>query len=140
MRLRKCDPFDATTRSSIALHAPCSRRLPRFAPQAATRHPARITGRLWANALDVLTAAAIDGGGIVRTPSWHVAEHIRSGWLLRILQGYVTTPAPVNVLFERARRTSPSAQAFLDYLAEATETCDLVGMSRFAEALSAANG
>jgi DNA-binding transcriptional LysR family regulator len=90
---------------------------------AGTRHSARITGRLWANALDVLTAAAIDGAGIVR-----------------ILQDYETTPAPVNVLFERARRTSPSVRAFLDYLVEATETSSLVGMSRFGEAPGAANG
>jgi DNA-binding transcriptional LysR family regulator len=107
---------------------------------AGTRHSARITGRLWANALDVLTAAAIDGAGIVRTPSWQVAEDIQSGRLRRILQDYETTPAPVNVLFERARRTSPSVRAFLDYLVEATETSSLVGMSRFGEAPGAANG
>jgi DNA-binding transcriptional LysR family regulator len=107
---------------------------------AGIRHSARITGRLWANALDVLTAAAIDGAGIVRTPSWQVAEDIQSGRLRRILQDYETTPAPVNVLFERARRTSPSVRAFLDYLVEATETSSLVGMSRFGEAPGAANG
>jgi DNA-binding transcriptional LysR family regulator len=107
---------------------------------AGTRHSARITGRLWANALDVLTAAAIDGAGIVRTPSWQVAEDIQSGRLRRILQDYETTPAPVNVLFERARRTSPSVRAFLDYLVEATETSSLVGMSRFGEAPGVASG
>jgi hypothetical protein len=31
-------------------------------------------------------------------------------------------------------------RAFLDYLVEATETSNLVGMSRFGEALGAANG
>src|ERR1700737_2945219 len=75
---------------------------------AGTRHSARITGRLWANALDVLAAAAIDGAGIVRAPSWQVADDIELGRLRRILQDYETMPAPVNVLFERARRTSPS--------------------------------
>ena len=107
---------------------------------AGTRHSARITGRLWANALDVLTAAAIDGAGIVRTPSWQVAEDIQSGRQRRILQDYETTPAPVNVLVERARRTSPSVRAFLDYLVEATETSNLVGMSRFGEAPGVASG
>jgi len=47
---------------------------------------------------------------------------------------------PVNVLFERARRTSPSVRAFLDYLVESTETGSLAGMSRFGEALGAATG
>ena len=104
---------------------------------AGARHSARITGRLWANALDVLAAAAIDGAGIVRAPSWQVAQDIERGRLQRILQDYETTPAPVNVLFERARRTSPSVRAFLDYLVESTETGTLAGMSRFGEALGA---
>jgi DNA-binding transcriptional LysR family regulator len=107
---------------------------------AGTRHSARITGRLWANALDVLAAAAIDGAGIVRAPSWQVAADIECGRLRRILQDYETMPAPVNVLFERARRTSPSVRAFLDYLIESTETGPLAGMPRFGEALGAANG
>lgn len=92
---------------------------------AGTRHAARITGRLWTNALDVLTAAAIGGAGIVRAPSWQVAPDIERGRLLRILEDYETLPAPVNVLFERARRTSPSVRAFLDYLMESTETGSL---------------
>jgi len=70
----------------------------------------------------VLAAAAIDGAGIVRAPSWQVADDIERGRLRRILQDYETMPAPVNVLFERARRTSPSVRAFLDYLIESTET------------------
>ena len=107
---------------------------------AGTRRSARITGRLWANALDVLAAAAIDGAGIVRAPSWQVAADIECGRLRRILQDYETMPAPVNVLFERARRTSPSVRAFLDYLVESTETGPLAGMPRFGEALGAANG
>jgi DNA-binding transcriptional LysR family regulator len=107
---------------------------------AGTRHSARITGRLWANALDVLAAAAIGGAGIMRAPSWQVADDIERGRLRRILQDYETMPAPVNVLFERARRTSPSVRAFLDYLVESTETGPLAGRSRFGEAPGAANG
>ena len=107
---------------------------------AATRHSVRITGRLWANALDVLAAAAIDGAGIVRAPSWQVADDIERGRLRRILQDYEPMPAPVNVLFDRARHTSPSVRAFLDYLVESTETGPLGGMSRFGEGLGAANG
>lgn len=90
--------------------------------RASTRHSVRIQGRLWANALDVLATAAIDGAGILRAPSWQVAGDIDHGRLLPILQDYETAPAPVNVLFERARRTSASLRAFLDYLIESTGT------------------
>jgi DNA-binding transcriptional LysR family regulator len=107
---------------------------------AGTRRSARITGRLRANALDVLAAAAIDGAGIVRAPSWQVADDIEHGRLQRILQDYEPMHAPVNALFEHSRRTSPSVRAFLDYLVESTKTGPLAGMSRFGEALGAANG
>jgi DNA-binding transcriptional LysR family regulator len=62
---------------------------------AGTRRSARITGRLRANALDVLAAAAIDGAGIVRAPSWQVADDIEHGRLQRILQDYEPMHAPV---------------------------------------------
>ncbi|MDB5962742.1 MAG: bacterial regulatory helix-turn-helix, lysR family protein [Massilia sp.] len=97
---------------------------------ANARHSVRITGRLWANALDVLAAAAIDGAGILRAPSWQVAGDIEHGRLQPILQDYETTPAPVNVLFERARRTSASLRAFLDYLVESTATGPLARTQR----------
>jgi hypothetical protein len=48
--------------------------------------------------------------------------------------------APVNVLFERARRTAPSVRTFLDYLVESTKTGPLAGTSCFGEANGAANG
>jgi DNA-binding transcriptional LysR family regulator len=98
---------------------------------AGTRHSARITGRLWANALDVLAAAAIDGSGIVHAPLVASGGRHRARPARRILLDYETMPAPVNVLFERARRTSPSVPAFLDYLVESTKTGSLAGMSRF---------
>ncbi|SAL65163.1 LysR family transcriptional regulator [Caballeronia udeis] len=106
---------------------------------AGTRRSARITGRLRANALDVLAAAAIDGAGIVRAPSWQVADDIERGRLRRILQDYEPMHAPVNALFEHSRRTSPSVRAFLDYLVESTKTGPLASISRFGEALGAAN-
>jgi|GEM_PF-4350641 hypothetical protein len=47
---------------------------------------------------------------------------------------------PVNVLFERARRTAPSVRTFLDYLVESKKTGPLAGTSCFGEAHGAANG
>jgi DNA-binding transcriptional LysR family regulator len=102
---------------------------------AGTRHSVRVKGRLWANALDVLVGAAIDGAGIVRAPSWQVADDIERGRLRRILQEYEPTPAPVHALFERTRRTSPSVRAFLDYLLESMRAAPLAGT---AGAMSAA--
>ena len=86
--------------------------------RADTRHSARVTGRLWANSLDVLVAAALDGTGIVRAPSWQIARLIEDGRLRRILAKYEPSPVPINALYERARRTSLPVRAFLDYVVE----------------------
>lgn len=40
----------------------------------------RLGGRLWINSLDALVAAAKDGTGLVRVPSWQVADESRMTW------------------------------------------------------------
>ncbi|TAM85012.1 MAG: LysR family transcriptional regulator [Candidimonas sp.] len=86
--------------------------------RADTRHSARVAGRLWANSLDVLVAAALEGAGIVRAPSWQVAQLVEQGRLQRILADYEPHPAAINAIYERARRTSLVVHAFLDCVAE----------------------
>lgn len=96
---------------------------------AGGRQSVRISGRLWANALDVLTAAALNGAGIVRAPSWQVADDLEQGRLQAILRDYEPMPAPVNAIFERTRRTSPPLRAFLDYLLASAEKAAFPGWS-----------
>jgi DNA-binding transcriptional LysR family regulator len=45
---------------------------------AGKRQVVRVVGRLWANNLEAVVAAAKDGIGIVRAPSWYVADDLRS--------------------------------------------------------------
>lgn len=85
---------------------------------AGVRHSARVTGRLWANSLDVLVTAALEGAGIVRAPSWQVAKLCERGQLRRILAEYEPGTVPVNALYERARRSSLPVRAFLDFVIE----------------------
>lgn len=94
------------------------------------RRSIRVSGRLRANALDVLAAAAVDGAGIVRAPSWQVARDIEQGRLLRLLAEHEPAPAPVHALFERARNVSPAVRAFLEYLIESTKTGPLSAQAR----------
>ncbi len=78
----------------------------------------RISGRLWANSLDALLAAATEGGGIVRLPFWQVSAEIKAGRLQRILVEHEPPPAAVNLLFQPSRLTSPKMRVFVDYLVE----------------------
>ncbi|WP_042272852.1 LysR family transcriptional regulator [Paraburkholderia heleia] len=92
---------------------------------AGVRHSARVTGRLWANALDVLVVAARAGVGIIRAPSWQVAGLCEQGELRRILAQYEPSPVAVSALYERARRTSLPLRAFLDFLIQSRAIVDL---------------
>ena len=78
----------------------------------------RISGRLWVNSLDALVAAAKQGAGIVRVPSWQVAAELAAGRLRRILVDHEPPPVPLHLLFQPSRLASPKIRVFVDYLVE----------------------
>jgi len=82
----------------------------------AGRSNVRVGGRLRANSLDVVVAAAIEGAGIVRAPSWQIAGELAAGRLIRILADYERPPVPVNALFQPAR-LAPKIRLFVDFVA-----------------------
>lgn len=72
--------------------------------------------RLRSNALDLVVAAAMEGGGLVRAPSWQVADALADGRLLPVLKAYERPPAPLNLLFTKARSHLPKVRALVDFL------------------------
>jgi len=77
-----------------------------------------VSGRFSANNLDALVSAAINGVGIARVPSWQVTGHIAAGRLQRVLENYERPPAPVHLIFQHTKLSSPKIRAFLDYLTD----------------------
>ena len=75
-----------------------------------------ISAKLWINGLDALVAAARDGAGIVRVPSWQVQDDLAAGRLTRILKTHEPAPAPLHLLFEASRLAAPKTRLFADYL------------------------
>jgi DNA-binding transcriptional LysR family regulator len=90
----------------------------RFAESAKVDRKIRISGRLWVNSLDALAAAAKEGAGIVRVPSWQVEADIMAGSLRRILADYEPPPTPLHLVFQPSRLASAKTRAFVDYLVE----------------------
>lgn len=83
-----------------------------------SRKSVRISGRLWINSLNALVTAAKEDAGIVRVPSWQVADDIAAGRLKRILTAYERPPTPVHALFQPAKLASTKIRVFVDYLVE----------------------
>jgi DNA-binding transcriptional LysR family regulator len=90
----------------------------RFKANRKTDYKIGLSGRLWINSLDALVAAAADGAGIVRVPSWQVAREIAAGRLQRILTAHEPPATPVHLVFPPARLGSPKTRIFVDYLVE----------------------
>jgi DNA-binding transcriptional LysR family regulator len=82
------------------------------------RKTIQITGRLWINSLSALVTAAKEGAGIVRVPSWQIADDLAAGRLKRILTAYERPPTPVHALFQPAKLASSKIRVFIDYLVE----------------------
>lgn len=77
-----------------------------------------LAGRLWINSLDALVTAAKDGAGIVRVPSWQVAQDVAAGRLQPILTAFAPLPTPIHLLFPPSRVGSFKTRLFADYLVE----------------------
>jgi len=82
----------------------------------AERKAIRISTRLWANDLDALVRAALAGTGLVRVPSWQIADLLADGQLQIVLGAYERPPTPLSVLALRNRLRLPKVRAFVDFL------------------------
>ncbi|MBL4688591.1 MAG: LysR family transcriptional regulator [Nannocystaceae bacterium] len=80
----------------------------------------RVDGNLKINSGLGLAAAATDGLGVVMLPSWHVADGLAKGELVRLLPTYALEPdhTPVTAVFAADRLVAPKIRAFVDFLAE----------------------
>jgi DNA-binding transcriptional LysR family regulator len=90
----------------------------RFRMPDGRENTVQVIGRLWINSLDALVTAAREGAGIVRAPSWQVADAIRAGDLQRILTTYELPATDVHLVFPPSRMASPRTRAFVDFLTE----------------------
>jgi DNA-binding transcriptional LysR family regulator len=85
---------------------------------AAGRVMVAVAARIRANDLDAAVAAALAGAGLVRAPSWQVADLVAAGRLVPVLTCYERPLAPVQALFLPSRLLSPKIRLFADFLAE----------------------
>ena len=59
--------------------------------------------------------AAVDGHGVTRLFSYHIAEQVREASLKIVLSGYEQAPLPVHLLTPQGRLAVPKVRAFVDF-------------------------
>jgi DNA-binding transcriptional LysR family regulator len=77
-----------------------------------------VHGPLRANNGDLIRDAAIAGLGIVRLPHFIVADALRNGQLVTVLDDYMPSPTGVFAVFPQHRQSSLAIRAFVDFLRE----------------------
>ncbi|MFM0015793.1 LysR family transcriptional regulator [Paraburkholderia sediminicola] len=73
------------------------------------------TPRLIVNSVQGAVASAVDGHGVTRLFSYHVAEQVREASLKIVLTGYEQAPLPVHLLTPQGRLAVPKVRAFVDF-------------------------
>ena len=81
------------------------------------RTAVRVNVRFRANTLEAVVTAALAGLGIVRAPLWYVADHVKAGRLMPVLDTYERPASVVHALFPASRARLPAVRAFIDVLA-----------------------
>ena len=88
--------------------------------------------RVYANDVVAACTAAIQGLGITRMPNYLIADEIRSGALVEILEDYAPEPIPVQLVYVKQGLLPLKVRAFIDWmtprlrkvLKEGLEECD----------------
>ncbi len=78
----------------------------------------RLQPRLTTTTNDAAMAAAVDGFGLTRLLSYQVAERLRGGSLVAVLEDHEPPALPVQLVHHEGRHASRKARAFLDLAVE----------------------
>lgn len=73
--------------------------------------------RLVVNSVRAALASAVDGRGVTRLYTYHVAERVLDGSLRIVLRDAEPAPLPVHLLTPQGRAATPKVRAFLDFAA-----------------------
>ncbi|HEX7908095.1 LysR family transcriptional regulator [Paraburkholderia ginsengiterrae] len=77
-----------------------------------------VHGPLRANNGELVRDAAVAGLGIVRLPDFIVADALRSGQLVPVLEEFLPAATSVNAVYPQHRQTSVTIRAFVEFLRE----------------------
>ena len=69
--------------------------------------------RLVVSSTELSVTAAVAGHGVARALSYQVAEEVRAGRLVVLLEGFEPPPVPVHVVYREGRRAAARVRAFV---------------------------
>jgi DNA-binding transcriptional LysR family regulator len=77
---------------------------------------------------EMMLRATLDGGGLCQLPTWLVAEHLRSGALVTVLDDCAGATMPIHVIWPHTRYVQPKVRVVVDaLLAMAAQETEVFG-------------
>tara|TARA_R110002049_G_scaffold23545_9_gene83582 strand:+ start:11227 stop:12135 length:909 start_codon:yes stop_codon:yes gene_type:complete len=83
-------------------------------PEGAMKYDVR--GRFESDDGDVLTDWALAGAGIAMKPLFEIADHLRSGALVRVVEDTPPLPVQMACLYTHRRHQDPKARLFMEFM------------------------
>ena len=78
----------------------------------------RIRGNLLVNNGDFIAAAAVEGHGISVLPTFIVADHLKRGELVPVLEAWSIPPIAIHAIYAQTRSLPAKTRALIDFLVE----------------------
>ncbi len=78
----------------------------------------RIHGNLLVNNGDFIAAAAVEGHGISVLPTFIVADHLKRGELIRVLQPWTIPSIAIHAVYAQTRSLPAKTRALIDFLVD----------------------
>ena len=75
-----------------------------------------VQGRLFANSLPAVRAAAVAGFGVARLPLYLARDEIAAGRLQIVLPGWATPSRPVHLVYLKTRHPSARVRSVVQFL------------------------
>jgi DNA-binding transcriptional LysR family regulator len=70
---------------------------------------------------EAMLNAALSGCGLAQLPTWLVAEHLRTGALLQVLEAWSGGEMPIHVIWPRTKYVQPRVRIVIDELVSLSE-------------------
>ena len=92
------------------------------APGSSASRTVTFTPRIVVNSVRAAAASAVEGVGLTRLYSYHVADDVREGRLAVVLADAEPRPQPAHLVIQPFRVNVPKVRAFLDFAAPRLKT------------------
>jgi DNA-binding transcriptional LysR family regulator len=79
-------------------------------------HVVKVAGNFRTNSVTALLTAALNGQGLILTPTFMVEDALKSGSLVALLTAYTTPEIPIRLVYPPGRYLSAKVRSFIDFL------------------------